>query len=85
MALTEGVGKAYISNLVPQEKAGTAFGIYQTIIGLCTFLASLIAGLLWTYIGVSAPFIFGSIMAAISAFLFVILGKKMELGRTFKI
>jgi len=78
MALTEGVGKAYISNLVPQEKTGTAFGIYQTTIGLCTFFASLIAGLFWTYIGVSAPFIFGSLMAVISAFLFVILEKKIK-------
>jgi MFS family permease len=77
MALTEGVGKAYVSNLVPQEKAGTAFGIYQTTIGLCTFFASLIAGLLWTYVSISAPFIFGSIMALISALLFVILGKKI--------
>jgi len=76
MALTEGVGKAYISNLVPQAKTGTAFGIYQTIIGLCTFFASFIAGILWTYIGVRLPFIFGSIMALISAFLFVVLGKK---------
>jgi len=84
MALTEGVGKAYISNLVPQEKSGTAFGVYQTTIGLCTFFASLIAGLLWTYIGVSVPFIFGSIMALISAFLFIILGKKIKL-ETFKI
>jgi len=73
MALTEGVGKAYISNLCPQEKAGTVFGLYQTTIGLCTFLASLIAGFLWTYIGASAPFIFGSITALISAILFVVL------------
>lgn len=28
MALTEGIGKAFISNLVPQEKTGTAFAIY---------------------------------------------------------
>jgi len=76
MALTEGVGKAYISNLVAIEKAGTAFGVYQTTIGLCTFFASLIAGLLWTHIGVMAPFLFGSIMAAISALLFVILLKR---------
>jgi len=81
MALTEGVGKAYISNLVPQEKTGTAFGIYQTIIGLCTFFASFIAGILWTYIGVRLPFIFGSIMALISAFLFVVLGKKIKLAK----
>ena len=78
MALTEGVGKAYISNLIPQEKTGAAFGVYQTTIGLCTFFASLIAGLLWTYIGVSAPFIFGSVMAIISAFLFVVLEKKIK-------
>jgi len=84
MALTEGVGKAYISNLVPQEKVGTAFGVYQTTIGLCTFFASLIAGLLWTYIDVSTPFIFGSIMALISAFLFIVLGKKIGL-KTFEI
>ena len=76
MALTEGVGKAYISNLVPEEKSGTAFGIYQTTIGLTIFFASLIAGLLWTYIGVSAPFVYGSIMAVISAFLFVVLGRR---------
>jgi len=76
MALTEGVGKAYISNSVPRETAGTAFGIYQTTIGLCTFFASLIAGILWTYIGVSAPFIFGSVMAAISALLFVLLERR---------
>ena len=76
MALTEGIGRAYISNLVPQEKAGTAFGIYQMTIGLCTFFASLIDGLLWTYVSVSAPFIFGSVMAVISALLFVILEKR---------
>ncbi|PIU10609.1 MFS transporter, partial [Candidatus Kuenenbacteria bacterium CG08_land_8_20_14_0_20_37_23] len=73
--------KAYISNLVPQEKTGTAFGVYQTTIGLCTFFASLIAGLIWTYINVSAPFIFGSVMAIISAFLFVILEKKIKFAR----
>jgi len=81
MALTEGVGKAYISNLVPQEKTGTAFGIYQTTVGLTTFFASFIAGILWSYIDVSAPFIFGSLMAIISAFLFVVLGEKIKLAK----
>ena len=76
MALTEGVGKAYISNLIPQEKIGTAFGLYQTTIGLCAFFASFVAGILWTYIGISSPFIYGSIMAIIAAFLFIILGRK---------
>jgi len=73
MALTEGISKAYISNLVPQEKSGTAFGIYQTAIGICTFFSSLIAGLLWDKISVSAPFILGSATAIISATLFIVL------------
>lgn len=81
MSFTEGVGKAYISNLVPQEKIGTAFGVYQTVIGLCAFFASLAAGLLWTCVNVRAPFIFGSIMALISAFLFIVLGKKIEAAK----
>ena len=72
MALTEGIGKAYISNLIPKEKAGTAFGIYQTTIGLCTFFASWIAGLLWSYVSIGAPFIFGSLMAILAALLFYI-------------
>jgi len=75
MALTEGVSKAYISHLVPQERLGTAFGIYQTLLGIFTFFASFIAGLLWNYISVSAPFLFGSSTAIISAILFISLGR----------
>ena len=77
MALTEGIGKAYISNLVPPEKTGTAFGIYQTAIGICTFFASLIAGLLWDKVSVSAPFILGSAAAIVSAILFIVLQNGM--------
>jgi MFS family permease len=76
MALTEGVGKAYISDLVPQENTGTAFGVYQTTVGLTTFFASFIAGLLWTYIDIRLPFIFGSLMAVISALFFVVLERR---------
>jgi len=82
MALTEGIGKAYISNLVPQEKTGTAFGIYQTIIGFSTFFSSFIGGLLWDNLGVTAPFIYGSIMALIAALLFVVLEKKIKLVKS---
>jgi len=79
MALNEGVGKAYISNLVPSEQSGTAFGIYQTSIGLCAFFASWWAGLLWVYIGVRAPFVFGSTLALIAAVSFLFLEKTKKL------
>jgi len=78
MALTEGVGKAYISLLVPAQKSGTAFGIYQTSVGICSFFSSLIAGLMWNYIGVRIPFYFGSITALIAAVLFIGLGNKIR-------
>jgi len=76
MAMTDGVGKAYIADLVPQEKLGTAFGLYQTAVGICTLFSSIIAGLLWTYAGVGAPFIFGSAMALIAVVLFFFSGKE---------
>ncbi|MHB1376344.1 MAG: MFS transporter [Candidatus Humimicrobiaceae bacterium] len=78
MALTEGVGKAYISLLVPQEKSGTAFGIYTTSIGICSFLSSLIAGVMWSYINIRIPFFFGSITAFIAAILFIVTGRKLK-------
>ena len=78
MALTEGVGKAYISLMVPQEKSGTAFGIYQTSVGICSFFSSLIAGLMWNYINVKVPFYFGSITALAAAILFIVLGRKIK-------
>jgi MFS family permease len=71
MALTEGIGKAYISNLVPQKNLGVAFGVYQTLTGICTLFASLIAGLLWTHVSVSTPFIYGGVMALIAGLMFL--------------
>ena len=78
MALTEGVSKAYISLLVPAEKSGTAFGIYQTSIGICSFLSSLIAGLMWNYINVRVPFYFGSMTAVIAAVLFIVISRRIK-------
>lgn len=82
IAFTDGVGKAYIANLTTPENSGTAFGIFQTITGLCAFFASLLAGFLWKYISVGSPFIFGSIMAFVAAVLFVIMQKKLGLKKT---
>jgi len=71
MALTEGIGKAYISHLTDRDYAGTTYGVYQTLVGIMTFFSSLAAGFLWRYIGPGAPFIFGGIMALIASIIFV--------------
>jgi MFS family permease len=75
MAMTDGVSKAFITDTVDKELRATAIGIYYCITGLCAFLASLVAGLLWTYAGASSPFIYGAVMAALSCIAFIILIK----------
>lgn len=67
MAMTEGVGKAFIIDMVPSEKRGTAIGLYYTATGLLALVSSIIAGLLWDKIGVRAPFLFGSAAAILAA------------------
>lgn len=67
--LTEGVERALVADLVPAELRGTAYGLYNGVLGLGLFPASLIAGLLWENFGAEAPFIFGGGLALISALL----------------
>ncbi len=77
--LTEGVAKAFVADLVPEERRGTAYGLYNAAIGLMVFPASALAGFLWQGaggwegFGQSAPFLFGAIMALVSAILLSIL------------
>ncbi len=71
MGITEGVQKAFLSTIIPSELKATAFGIYNMSVGLGHLPASLIAGLLWDKVSLSAPFYFGSATALLSALFFV--------------
>ncbi|MCX5678043.1 MAG: MFS transporter [Candidatus Omnitrophica bacterium] len=73
IAMTDGISKAFVADVVGKEVMGTAIGLYYCITGFAAFFASLIAGLLWTHIGSSAPFIYGAAMAVISSVAFLIL------------
>ena len=66
MAFTDGVGKAFIARLIPQEALGSAFGLYQGIIGIATLFASIIAGFVWSIYGAEYVFIFGAVTAVIA-------------------
>lgn len=66
IAFTDGVSKAYISEFMEERESGTYFGIYQTALGVSSFLASFIGGYLWDKINPSATFYFGSIMALVA-------------------
>jgi MFS family permease len=75
-ALTEGSAKALVADLVPDQKRGTAYGLYSAAIGLAALPASVIAGILWQGIGTwqgfgpAAPFVFGMGMALLAGILF---------------
>ncbi|MFQ3573672.1 MAG: MFS transporter [Thermodesulfovibrionales bacterium] len=72
MGITEGVNKAFLGTIIPPEFKATAFGIYNTCIGLALLPASMIAGLLWDKVSPSAPFYFGSFTATLCSILFLI-------------
>lgn len=72
MGLTEGIQKAFLATIIPQDFKATAFGVFHTVVGLAMFPASVIGGYLWDHVSPSATFYFGAITAGISAVLFVI-------------
>ena len=72
MGLTEGIQKAFLATIIPQQFKATAFGVYNTIVGIAMLPASLIGGWLWDHVSPSATFYFGAITASLSAILFII-------------
>lgn len=74
-ALTEGVAKAFVADLTPAERRGTAYGVFNAAIGLTALPASVLAGLLWqglggwTGFGPAAPFFFGGCLALLASLL----------------
>jgi MFS family permease len=70
--LAYGTSKAMVADLVPSELRGTGYGTYNATVGLLDFPASLIAGLLWQYVGASALFLFGAALALLAAVLMLL-------------
>jgi len=61
--MTEAVQKAFVADLVPPEKRGSAFGIYNFTISITVLPASLLMGLLWDSIGPRYAFLVGAGLA----------------------
>jgi MFS family permease len=59
MALTEGIGRAFVADLVPSPARATALGVYHGALGGMVLLSSVIAGLMWDHIDPAAPFFLG--------------------------
>ncbi|MER3463525.1 MAG: MFS transporter [Chitinophagaceae bacterium] len=71
-AATEGISKAWITNTAHNQNTATAIGFYTSCQSICSLLASAIAGLLWSRINNTAPFLVTAIVALIAALYFKI-------------
>ena len=56
-AATEGISKAWISNITSQKDTATAIGTYSGLQSICTMLASSLTGILWYQFGAATAFI----------------------------
>jgi MFS family permease len=73
-ALTDGVGKAWISTLVGDEHRGRAQGVFQSLSNGAVFLAGLWAGLLWTVGpgGGVVPLLVSGVLALVAGLVLVV-------------
>lgn len=74
-AATDGIQKAFVSDMVDKNKQGTGLGIYNSLLGITLLPASLIAGLLYDRVNSQIPFYFGAATALISAVLMLFFAK----------
>lgn len=59
-AATEGISKAWISNIVDKSDTATAIGTYSGFQSICAFIASSLCGLLWFNFGSTPTFLITS-------------------------
>lgn len=62
-AATEGVAKAWITNLVPNTETATAIGTYSGLQSMAALLASSLSGFIWYYFGATAAFGLSAVVA----------------------
>jgi MFS family permease len=68
-AMTEGVIRAWIADLVPSSSRGSVFGVFNWLVGVAALPASLVAGWLWRHYSPPAPFFISALLSFSAAIL----------------
>ncbi len=76
-ALTDGVGKAWVADLLPDRAMGTGLGLFQGITGGCALVASIWAGLAWNGNG-RLPLQASGVVVAVVALLLLTVGRRLD-------
>jgi len=74
-AATEGVIKAWITNLSHNQDTATAIGFYTSCESMSTLFASIIAGAIWTSLGSSYTFIITAVISLVVVLYFSLIIK----------
>lgn len=78
MGLTEGVGRALIRDRIPEDRKGTAMGIFHMSVGFTMLAGSVTAGLLWDMMGSKAPFVLGGAVAVAAVVAALLIAPKVK-------
>jgi MFS family permease len=71
-ALTEGAERALVADLVPADRHGAAFGVYNAALGIGALAASVMFGVLYEWSGAGAAFGTGAGLATAAALALVL-------------
>jgi MFS family permease len=75
-AATEGIAKAWISNIADRNDTATAIGTFTSFQSICTLIASSVAGLLWYQFGAMVTFLASAVVTVIVVIYFLLLSNK---------
>jgi MFS family permease len=79
-ALTDGVGKAWVADLLPRDLLGTGLGYFQAVTGGCALIAGIWAGLAWGGDG-RTPMLISGCVAAVLAVALAFAGPRAGIAR----
>jgi MFS family permease len=75
-ASTEGVSKAWISDLIPNEQRGSAIGLLTMLSSFSVLIGSFLTGVLWDKFGSSVPFIISASLSLVVSIIIITLYPK---------
>jgi MFS family permease len=72
MAFSQGLLAQLVADRCPENRRGSAFGLFNLATGLATLVSSVVAGILWDRVGAPAAFMTGGGFATLAALLLMI-------------
>nr|MBP7453022.1 MFS transporter [Ottowia sp.] len=66
MGMTQGLLATMVAGTAPADLRGTAFGMFNLVSGVALLCASVVAGLLWEYLGPAWTFGAGAVFSLLA-------------------